>query len=46
MGQFTEYRVHKDDENIEVNLWKRKCRIWSRDRVDLKINHKTLVLQF
>lgn len=47
MGQFTEYRVHKDDENIEVNLsGKENAEFGVGDRVDLKINHKTLVLQF
>ncbi len=47
MGQFTEYRVYKGDENIEVNLsGKENAEFGVGDRVDLKINHKTLVLEF
>ena len=46
MGQFTEYRVYKGDDNIEVNSsGKENAEFGVGDRVDLKINHKTLVLQ-
>ena len=45
MGQFTEYKVHKGDESIEVNLsGKENAEFRIGDRVDLKLNHKIAIL--
>ena len=44
MGQFTEYKVHKGDESIEVNLsGKENAEFRIGDRVDLKLNHKIAI---
>lgn len=44
MGQFTEYKVDKGDESIEVNLsGKENAEFRIGDRVDLKLNHKIAI---